>query len=88
MEPFADTIGLGVLHLGSGMIDVIDGQEQLIIMLVGPSAIFSAAVCHDPEHGKVLFLIERQDLVIEHVSSGNRRFGGVTLGVSDLEVSI
>ena len=34
VETLADAIGLRRLHLGFGMLDVIDGQEKLVIVFI------------------------------------------------------
>ena len=47
VEPFANAVGLWMLDLGLGVINIVDGQEQLIIMFIGSTAIFRAAICHD-----------------------------------------
>ena len=47
VEPFANAVGLRMFDLGLGMIDIIDGHEELVIMFVRPAAIFGAAIRHD-----------------------------------------
>ena len=84
VEAFADAVGLGRLYLGFGVVDVVDGQEELIVMLISPPAVFGASVCHDAQDGELMLLIEGQHTVIEHIGCRDRRFGGVELGVGDL----
>ena len=39
-----ERISLRVLYLGLGVVDIVDGQEQLVIMLVRSPTIFCAAI--------------------------------------------
>ena len=70
------------------MLNHVDGQEQLIVMLVGLAAIFRAAICQDTQHWQVALLIKRLHLIIEHISCCNRCFGRVELGVGHLGIGI
>jgi len=60
VEPLANTISLGRFHLGFGMVDIIDCQEELVVMLVDTAAIFRAAIGQNAQHRQVVFLIEWQ----------------------------
>ena len=44
VEPFADAVGLGRFHLGFGVVDIVDCQEELVIVLVDAPAIFRPAI--------------------------------------------
>jgi len=35
VEPLTDAVGLGRFDLGLGVVDVVDGQEQLVIVAIG-----------------------------------------------------
>ena len=35
MEPLADSVGLRALGLGPGMIDVLDGEIELVVVMLG-----------------------------------------------------
>ncbi len=59
MESLAYAIGLRMLHLGLGVVDIIYGQEQLVVVLVGPTAKFGAAIGHDAQHRKIMFFMKR-----------------------------
>ncbi len=50
---------------GLGVVDIVDGQEQLIIVLVRPATEFGARIGHDAQHRKLMFFVERQHLVEE-----------------------
>ena len=44
VEPFADAVGLGRFDFGLGVVDVVDGQEQLVIVPIGAPAIFRSPI--------------------------------------------
>ena len=44
MKPFTDPIGLGTLRLGARVIDIFQGQIQLVLMMLGISAVLGPAV--------------------------------------------
>ena len=88
MKAFTNAIGLGRLHLGFCVVDVVDGQEQLIVVFVGSAAEHRAPVGQDAQRWQVVFLVERQHPIIEQVGGGNRRFGGVEFGVSNLAIGV
>ena len=64
MEELADAVGLRRLHFGLRVIDVVDGQEQLAIVLVDPTAKFSTAIGHDAQHWKFMLVVKRQHLYL------------------------
>ena len=70
------------------MVNVIDRQEELKVVLVGPAAIFRAPVSHDPQHRQVMLIMERQHPVIEQISGSDGRFGRVKLGMRHLAVCV
>jgi len=70
------------------VIDIVDHLEELESVLVGPAAMFRAPVGHDPQHRQIVLIMERQDLVIEQVSSSDRRLGGVKLGMRHLAIGV
>ena len=47
VEPFADAVRLRRFHLGLGVVDVVDRQEQSVIVLLGLAAIFRSPVGAD-----------------------------------------
>jgi hypothetical protein len=44
MEAFADSVGLRALGLGAGVIDVLDGEIELVVVMLGVAAILRAAI--------------------------------------------
>jgi len=44
VQPFDDSVGLRRFGLGSGMVDVFQGQIQLVFVMLGVAAVFRAAV--------------------------------------------
>ena len=81
MEALANAVGLRVFHSGFGMVNIIDSEEQLEVVLVNPATIFRASVSENSQHRQIVLFHERQHLVIEQVSSGDRRLGGVEFGM-------
>ena len=65
VETLTDSVGLGRLGLRPARVDVIDRQVELVIMAVGPSAVFRAPIRQAPEHREPVLLVERQDPVVE-----------------------
>ena len=46
VEPFADAVGPGRFDFGLGVADVVDGQEQLVIVLIGAPALRRSGQTH------------------------------------------
>ena len=67
VKALADAIGLRMLHSGFGVINVIDGEEQLEVVLVSPATIFRASVSEDSQHRQIVVLMVRQNLVIQQI---------------------
>lgn len=57
-------------------------------MLVRLAAEFGAPVGQDAQHRQIMLLIEWQHPVIEQIGSGDRRLGGVELGMGDLAIGV
>ena len=81
VEPLTDAVGLGVVN-------VIVGQEELIVMFVRLAAKLRAPVGQDTQHRQVMLLIERQHSIIEEISSGDRRLGGIELGMGHFAIGV
>ena len=88
LEPLADAVCLGGFHLGFGVIDVIDRQQELEVVFVDAATIFGAAIRHDPQHRQIMFIVERQHPVVEQISCRDRRLGGVELGMGHLAIDV
>ena len=70
------------------MIDIVDGQEELEVVLVHPPAILCAPVGHDPQHRQIVFFMEGQHPIVEQIGGRDRRLGGVELGLRDLGIGV
>jgi len=88
VEPLADAVGLGRLHLGLCVVDIVDRQEELEVVFVDAPTIFRSPVGHDPQHWQVMLIVEWQNSVVEQVSRGDRCFGCVELGLRHLGIGI
>ncbi len=77
-----------VISLGFPVVNVSDRQDELVIMFVGPAAIFRAPVSHDPQHWQFMLIMERQHPVIEQISGSDGRFGSVELGMGNLAIGV
>ena len=88
VEPLANAVGLWVFDLGLCVVNVVDGQEQLIVVLVGSAAEFRSPVGQDAQHRKFIFFVEWQHLIIEKVGRGDRSLGCVELGMGNLAIGI
>jgi len=49
MESLTDPIGLGVLGVGFGMVNVVKCQKKLIVMGIGLAAKLRSSICQDPQ---------------------------------------
>ena len=49
MEAFTDAVGLGMAGLGFGMVDVFDGQVELVFVVLAGPTVFRAAIGEDPQ---------------------------------------
>ena len=84
VEPFADAVGLGVIGLGSGMVDVLHCQVQLVgvVLRFPPLAgtALGAPVSEDALQPDALFVKEEDYSVIEQVRRGDGALVGVEPG--------
>ncbi len=88
MEALADTVRLWRHRLRFCMVDVIDGQIQLVIMLLYFTAVLRTPVGQYSQHWQPLSLIERQDAIIKQVGSSDRCFTCIQLTVRHFRVRI
>jgi len=51
LEPLADAVGLRALHLGLGVVDVVKGQIELVLVPLEVAAELTPAVGEDPQCG-------------------------------------
>jgi len=88
MKPLDDAIGLWRLDLRLGVVDVIDGQVQLVIVCFPFTAVFSATVGQHSQQRQLVLNEQWQNPVIEKIGDRYRRFGRVQLGTGHLGVGI
>ena len=48
MEALADAVGLRALGLGAGVVDVLDGEIELVFVALGVAAVLGAAIGQHP----------------------------------------
>ena len=82
MEALTDAIGLGMIGLGPGVLDIVDRQVELVIVGFWFSAVFSATASQDADYPHSLFCKERQDFIIEQIRACNRSLGRIEPGLS------
>lgn len=87
-KPLHDSVGLGTLDLGAGMIDIFHRHIQLILMGVRTGAILRAPIWQNPAQRDFMGLKERADLVIEQLGGCQRRLVVIELGQAHLGVGI
>lgn len=67
MEAFADSIGLRAPGLGAGVIDILDGEIELVVVMLRVAAILCAAICQHPAQHNAVLLEERQHPIIQNL---------------------
>ena len=90
MEALIDAIGLRAVGLGSGVIDVLNGQVELIGMVLWPAAptsrgsliVLRSPICQDALQLDTLLIKEGNHTVIEQISCCDRRLVCVELDIS------
>jgi hypothetical protein len=88
VETLDDAVGLRALGLGSGVVDVLDCQIELVfVAIVGP-AIFGSTVGKQALQRNAVLFIERDHPVVEQVGGGQGSLSVVQLGESDLGVGV
>ena len=84
VEPLHDAIGLRAFGFRAGVIDVLDGEIELVLVMLGIAAISV------PRSVSTLqldaFLVEEgNDAIVQEIGGGQRRLAIVELGESDFE---
>lgn len=88
VEPLADAVGLGTVGLGPRMVDIINGQVQLIIVPLRPATELGAAVGQYAQQIDPFRLQQRQYPIVEQISRRDRCFGLVQLAGRHLAVGV
>ena len=88
VEAFTDAVCLRTLGLDFGVINVLDGQIQLVFMCFPVSAVFGSPVREHPHQFQVVLLEEGNHPVIEHVRRHERVLPVVKFGESDFGIGV
>ena len=87
MEALANTIGLRALGFGAAVVDVLDGQVELVFVAL-VAAELGAAVGQHPRQADAVLVIKRHHPVIEDLGRGDRCLAIIQLGEGDLGVGV
>ena len=92
MEPFVDAVGLGMIGLGPGMVDVLHCQVELVGMVLRfpplAGTVLGAPVGEDALQPDALLVKEGDYSVVEQVRRGDGALVGVELGSGHLAVGL
>jgi hypothetical protein len=88
VEALANAIGLRALGLGAGVVDILNGQIELVLVALGVAAVLGAAVGEHPGDANALIVEERHDAVVEDFGGGDRGLAVVEFGKRDFGVGI
>lgn len=80
VHPLDEAVGLGRAHLRRAVLDVLEGEQQLVGMLLRPAAELQAVVGQDSAHGHAQSLVEGQDAIPEEIAGGDGHLRVVDLG--------
>ena len=76
------------LGLGSGVVHILDREIELVLVVLGVSAIFRASVGQHAAQPNLVLIIEGHHTVVEEIGRGERGLAIVELGEGDLGVSV
>jgi hypothetical protein len=68
------------------VIDVLDGEIELVVVLLGVAAILRAAIRQHPAQHNAMLLEERQHPIVQNLRRGEWRLAVVELGEDNLGV--
>ena len=88
MEPLADAVGLRAFHLGSGVVDILDRQVELIFVTIVGTAILCATIGQDPIDADRMVVEERDHPIVEDVGRGQWRLDQIELGEANLGIGV
>ena len=88
MESLADAVGLRTVGFGACVLNVVDGEIELVIVALLSSTVLGSPIGENPQQFHTIALEHRQHSIIEQVSRGNRRLAGVELARDHLAVGI
>src|SRR5262245_23765095 len=87
MEALTDSIGLRALGLGAAVVDVLDGEVELVFMALGPAKLGAAIGQHARQPYTVL-VIDRHHPVVEDLGSSDRGLAVIEFCKADLGVCV
>src|SRR5499433_3640114 len=87
MEALTDSIGLRALGLGAAVINVLDGEVELVFMALGPTK-FGAAIGQHARQPDTVLVIERHHPVIENLGRRDRGLAVIEFCKADLGVGV
>ena len=64
MEALANAVGLWAPRFGPGMVDILDRQVQLVLVVLGVTTIFGAAIGQHPAERDLVLVEERDNPVV------------------------
>ncbi len=88
VEPLTDAVRLRVTRLGARMVDVLDGQVQLVLVMLQRAAELHSTVGQDAQEGHLLLLEPRNGAVVEQVGRHQGVLAVVQLDEGDFAVGI
>ena len=88
VETLADAVRLRALGLGAAVVDVLDGQVELVLVALGTAAIFGTAIRQHPAEPDLVLIAERHHAIVQQVGGGDRRLAVIELGKGDFCVSV
>lgn len=80
MQPFADTIALGVPHFGFAVLDAFNMQVELILMIFRPPVELCSPVGQYSQQWYLLIFEEGQHPIVEDISRCNGMLAGIQFG--------
>src|SRR4029077_18189524 len=87
MEALANTIGLRALGLGAAVVDVLDGQIELVLVALGAAKLGPAIGQHARQRDAVL-VVKRHHPVIEDLGRGDRGLAIVEFGKGNFGIGV
>src|SRR5262249_49772317 len=87
MEALADSISLRALGLGATVIDILDGEVELVFVALG-AAELGAAIGQHPTQPDAVLVVERHHPVVEDLGRGDRRLAVIELDEGHLGVGV
>ena len=73
VQPLDEAVGLGPSDLSGAVLDLLELEEQLKGMTVGPSAIFPPVVAEHGGHTRFVCLKGGQHVVVHQMHGGDRQ---------------